>query len=364
MITNFFAGRFGRASALAIALLTVAVILVVDLCFSPRRVPIRILYAIPIMLAARFVGLREATLVTLVAIAFSLLDGWLTGIDIQTEILATVALGVVGVLSLLWARAERRAAALAEERAGLHQQARQRAAESEDARERLLHFFALVAHDLRNPLTAISGYTQMLSRWDSLPPETRERVVKGIQLSLRQLTRLSNDLLDASRIGASRFEIQRYRCDLVALCREIVGQRRTTTSVHRLVMETQLDRLEGCFDCDRIAQAVGNLIDNAIKYSPAGGEVKVRLERVGDRARIEVSDQGIGIAPEDIDKLFQPYSRLHRGPEIRGMGLGLYIVRAIVEAHEGTITVQSQLGKGSTFTIDLPVRTQPAAPEA
>lgn len=349
-------GLVGRIAVLVALLAAFPVILVVDLYLTPWRVPTRILYAIPIMVAARLFGTGVAIGVIVGAIAFSILDAWLAGIDVQAEVLSILALAVVGWLSLLWAQAERRAAALAEERARLHEQERHRAEELEESRARLVEFFSLVAHDLRSPLTAIGGYTQMLSRWDTLAPDQRGKVAEGIQASLRRVVRLSDDLLDAARIGAGRFEIRKEPCDLVTLAREIVEHKGPAAPNHHLILEARVDRLDGLFDCDRVAQALGNLVDNAIKYSPEGGEVRVVAERVGDRARVSVSDQGMGIAPEDLPRLFQPYARLRRTPGIKGVGLGLYIVKGIVEAHGGAIAVESQLGEGSSFTLDLPLR--------
>ncbi|MBI3978600.1 MAG: HAMP domain-containing histidine kinase [Chloroflexi bacterium] len=345
----------GRLVALGLIVVTFPLILAIDLYLTPWRVPTRILYAIPIMVAARVFSARGTIGVTLVAIAFSVLDAWLAGVDLPTEALAILALAAIGLLSLLWADAERRIRALAAERARLHEQELQRAAELEESRARLLEFFSMVTHDLRGPLTAIQGYGQMLPRWDTLSPSLREKMITNVSSSIRQIVRLAADLQDASRVGAGRFEIDREPIDLVALAREIVDQRQPAAPGHRLILEARAERLEGRWDCDRMVQVIGNLVDNAVKYSPDGGEVRVVVERSDDHARVVVSDQGIGIAPEDLPRLFQPYARLRREPGPKGLGLGLYIVRGIVEAHGGTIAVRSEPRKGSTFTVELPL---------
>lgn len=355
--TRAFRSAVGRAIALGLVLLSFPIVLVVDLYLTPWRLPTTVLYAIPIMLAARLLGPRTTVGAIVAALGFSVVDSSLAGVDPQTAALEAVALATIGLLSVLWAGAERHAAALAAERERLHTEEQRRAVELEESRARLLEFFSLVAHDLQSPLAVISAYAQMISRYSALPAAQQEKIAHGIRSSTQQVVRLANDLLDASRIGAGRFEVEKDGCDLVALCREAVEQWRPTAARHDLILETSVDRLEIPCDAGRLVQAIGNLIGNAIKFSPEGGEVRVTVERVGDRARVAVIDRGIGIAPEDVSRLFQPYVRLKRAPEAKGQGLGLYIVRGIVEAHGGCIAVQSELGEGSTFLIDLPVAT-------
>lgn len=344
-----------RIVALALILVSFPAIIAIDLFLTEWRVPIRIMYAVPIMVAATLFGTRVIATVLLVAVAFSVVDASLTGIDLQTELLSLLALAIIGLLSIDWAKAKHKAAVLAEERARLYEQERERAKMLEDARALLLEFFAMVAHDLRNPMTTIGGYSQLLSRGDTLPVEQRERLAEGIKSAVRQMTRLANDLQDASRIGTGRFDLKRGRCDLLDLARESVEQRQVLSPGRQLVLEARSQDLGTWCDKDRILQAMGNLIENAMKYSPESGEVRVTLERIDDRARVVVSDQGIGIAPEDVPRLFQPYERLHMTSEIKGLGLGLYIVKGIIEAHGGAVTVQSVLGEGSHFMIELPL---------
>jgi len=132
------------------------------------------------------------------------------------------------------------------------------------------------------------------------------------------------------------------------------------------VLETTLSVVEGCWDRERIARVLVNLIDNAIKYSPHGGVMTVRIAPADGRARLTVSDQGVGIAPDQIASLFRPYARLGQVDGVAGLGLGLYIVKGIVDAHEGSIWAESRPGEGSTFVVDLPLgvagrATEPAA---
>ncbi len=185
-------------------------------------------------------------------------------------------------------------------------------------------------------------------------PEILDRMRSVVPGQMERLSRLVRDLQDLSRIERGRFEIHRGRCDLVAAARQVIEEQQSTTDRHRLSLETEVESLPGDWDCVRIAQVLTNLVRNAINYSPDGGDVKVAIEREDDRARVSVSDQGVGIASDEIPRLFRPYTRLERIPGARGTGLGLYITKAIVEAHGGRVGVESQLGKGSTFTFTLP----------
>lgn len=347
-----------RIIALALVLISLPGIFVADVFLTEWRVPIMALYAIPVMVAAALFGTAIIVVVIVLAIGSSIVNATVTSLSYQTEVLSISALAIIGALSILWQNAQRRMAELLAERTRLHEQEQRRADALEDARARLMDFFAVVAHDLRNPVTTIGGYSQMLQRWDALPTEQRERLAGGLKSAVQQITRLANDLQDASRIGTDRFDLNRGQCDLVALVKQIAEERQVLSPSRQFILEACDERLTARCDRDRVLQAFGNLVENAIKYSPEGGEVRVTLERIGDHARAVVSDQGIGIAQEDIPRLFQPYERLQKTSGIKGLGLGLYIVKGIVEAHGGTVAVQSVLGQGSRFIIELPLEEE------
>lgn len=221
----------------------------------------------------------------------------------------------------------------------------------------LQDFLTMVAHDLRQPLTILLGRIQMLqmlvqSGTGNLS-EAEQRSLAAIEDTGGRILRLVSDLQDAAYIGAHRFGVYPGPMDLVETTRHIVEQQQSTTTVHRLHMEAP-EHLRGKWDRDRIGQLLSNLISNAIKYSPEGCEVKVGVHKTGHEAVISVSDAGIGISPEHHELIFRSFSQV--APEqMRGRGLGLYISKAIVEAHGGRIWVQSESNEGSTFFVALPL---------
>jgi signal transduction histidine kinase len=175
------------------------------------------------------------------------------------------------------------------------------------------------------------------------------------------------DLLDASRIQQGRLVLQRAHGDLVALAQAVLdrfAEASERTPHHQLVLDAS-EPVVGVWDLNRLDQALTNLVSNALKYSPEGGEIRVTARQVDGRALVSVRDEGIGIPPAEQGKLFQPFVRSAavRG-SVSGTGLGLYITRQIVEQHGGMITVESEPGRGSCFTIPLPLARVDRAPEA
>lgn len=169
------------------------------------------------------------------------------------------------------------------------------------------------------------------------------------------------ELLDASRVEDGRLVGFVETVDLVEIAREIC--KRHDSARHPCLLDAE-EPVVGDFDPLRIAQLVENLVENAVKYSPGGGEVRVRVWREGGEGRLSVTDQGIGIPADDLPHIFQ---RFHRGSNVddrrfAGMGLGLFICRGIAEQHGGRIEVRSALGRGTTFEVALPVRAEAGVP--
>lgn len=244
-------------------------------------------------------------------------------------------------------------AALAVENARLYQEARQAIQLREE-------FLSIASHELKTPLTTVKSYTQLLARRLLKPELDRDRLhdyTNHLQQQLDRLETLVADLLDASRIQQGRLELRLEQVDLVALAQQVLTrfeQAAERTEAHRLVLEAPLP-VAGLWDPIRLDQVLTNLISNALKYSPEGGEVTVAIRQVGAQTVIAVRDPGIGISSEEQARLFQPFVRgdTARG-SVSGTGLGLYISRQIVEQHGGTISVDSELGRGTTFLVSLP----------
>ena len=224
-----------------------------------------------------------------------------------------------------------------------------------ETRQRLEQFLGIVAHDLRAPLGVVTTSVELLQehaydrRRDAI-----HQILPPIDHATKRMQRLIDDLLDAARIGAGRFQMRYGSMDLAGLA-EVVQAQRATTKTHRITFEAP-SRLEGNWDAQRIEQMLTNLLSNAIRYSPNGGTIRVRVSQEGGQAILSVTDPGIGIAPEQVKKLFQPFFRCDPDVTVGGTGLGLYIAKAIAEAHGGSISVITQLGKGSSFSVTLPLQ--------
>lgn len=223
-------------------------------------------------------------------------------------------------------------------------------------------FISAVSHELRTPLVGILGFAELLQEEPNLDEESREfaRLIRESGLRLKNMV---DNLLDSNRLESGRFEISRRRVDLYPTLRDVAAAFRGVAQLSSITFETQLERLPSLMaDPDRISQVVGNLLSNAFKFTPKNGRVVIRAFVKDNWLRIEVEDTGPGIPPEEVGRLFQRYSRtrtaLERG--VRGTGLGLYISKAIIDAHDGNIGVHSEVGKGSCFYIELPLSTTEA----
>ncbi|MCL5264038.1 MAG: HAMP domain-containing histidine kinase [Chloroflexi bacterium] len=328
-------------------------ILVLDLYALPGHLLVSSLYAIPILIAAHSLRPRMVGVVALASLFFDLLSVWLKSPPDTIWPYGLLAIMIVGYLGVLASRES-------EEASRRTEQASRRAAEAEEARQRLQEFTGMIAHDLRGPLTVMLGFIQILGKGrEAVAPEVSDKAIRAAESQARRMDRLIGDLLDASHIGTGRFTIERQRVDLVKVARRVVEEQQATTARHRIVLRAPAS-LEGWWDAGRIVQVLTNLLTNAIKYSPQGGEVQVNLARVNDSVVVKVTDRGIGLAPEDIPLLFEPFSRLYREQPVKGTGLGLYISKAIVEAHGGRIWAESPgRGKGSIFVFTLPLSRNP-----
>ncbi|HEX8807044.1 MAG TPA: HAMP domain-containing sensor histidine kinase [Candidatus Aquilonibacter sp.] len=211
---------------------------------------------------------------------------------------------------------------------------------------------ATLAHDIKGPLTSIVGFAELLEE-GFLEGDEATDAARTIRTNAQRLATLANDMLALSRVEYGELEIADDRVDVVDILRSEVG----VIGAERAI-ETSLS-LEHAYvrgDAERLRQVFDNLLRNAIKYSPGGEPIVVDLREAGSGFAISVRDHGIGIPPEDLSKLFGRFVRASnaRKTKIPGTGVGLFIVKTIVERHGGTVAVQSTLSEGSTFTVTLP----------
>ena len=213
----------------------------------------------------------------------------------------------------------------------------------------------MVAHDFRAPLTSVLGYTDLIELGDE-SLESRQQFARAIRESIRHLAQLVDKTLKSTRLETGQLPFDFGLCDLGAVVREVAG-RQPVEMAARLRLDLPEEPLPCWADRDRLVELVENLVSNGAKYSDATRPVEVSLTRHGDGVTLAVSDQGVGIAEEDLARLFKPFSRIQRAdaPRVPGTGLGLYICERIVRAHGGRLQVASRPGLGSTFSATLPL---------
>jgi PAS domain S-box-containing protein len=217
-------------------------------------------------------------------------------------------------------------------------------------------FVAMTSHEFRTPLATILSSTELLEHYhDRLPQEEKAELMQSIKDSVDRMTRMLDDVLLIGKSEAGKLEFEPSTLDLNAFCESLVGEfmlnRPPGIELHASV------GLCGSVYMDQklLRHILGNLISNAIKYSPQGGKVEFEADCMDGQVRFRVSDQGIGIPAEDLPGLFETFRRARNVGNISGTGLGLAIVKKSVELHGGRIEVDSQLGKGTTFLVTIPL---------
>ena len=218
---------------------------------------------------------------------------------------------------------------------------------------------SMVSHELRTPLASVLGFTSLLLQRE-FPTEERRRYLEIIDTQARRLAALAGDFLDVQLLDGGSLMLVRAPFDLVELVREQVQLFFLQLMTHRLVIDLPDVPLVVDGDRDRMSQVVGNLLSNAIKYSPDGGEVRVSARRTGADAVFKVSDDGVGIRPEDTERIFEKFFRSTEATRtVGGTGLGLAVAREIVVSHGGLLQVDSTPGEGSTFVVKVPLQAPP-----
>lgn len=222
-------------------------------------------------------------------------------------------------------------------------------------------FISIAAHELRTPLIAIIGYCELLENSEAiaLPEETKQDYLEIIQTNAEVLNCLVDDLLDMGRIQVGRpLGISKTDTELVPLVEKVVSSAKLKSTHHEIVIEKD-DSVPVTINADagRITQVLHNLLSNALKFSPEGGVVKVGMNCSESYVKLSVTDPGIGMQPHEVEKIFEQHYRADpESSKTKGLGLGLSIVKQIVEDHSGTINVESLPGEGTTVTVHLPIK--------
>lgn len=222
-------------------------------------------------------------------------------------------------------------------------------------------FIAIISHELRTPMTSILGWTRMLAL-GGLDEQTHADALDALERSTRAQAKLIEDLLDESRIAAGKLRLDMRAVDLQSVVEEAVSMARPSAEAKAIALSfiPGHEHYPSFGDPARLQQVIGNVLGNAMKFTPDGGRVAVRMRRDGSSAVVEVSDSGEGIEPSVLPYIFDRFRQGEaRGERQSGLGLGLAITRHLVEMHEGSVQARSEgAGKGSTFTIRLPLREE------
>lgn len=217
----------------------------------------------------------------------------------------------------------------------------------------------IAAHDLRNPLSLISGYTELFKE-DPTLTEDQASFVQAIDKAQRKMFKIIDDILSLQRVEATQNNDHCEEIDLATLVRDLYNgnDTRARQKMQRYELELPDEPVSVCVDIAQLREAIDNLIGNAIKYTPASGTVRVRLRRDGNHAVFDVEDTGLGIPEDQQGRLFQPFFRASNAKQsqIEGTGLGLHLVKNIIERHGGRMRFKSVLGQGSRFGFELPIR--------
>jgi signal transduction histidine kinase len=339
----------------AICLLALWLVTVADLV-GPRHATVGAIALLPVAAASWLLSRRLILLVVAIAML-------LGGAEAVAGVVSpTTALSQIAMMPLL-AILTRLAATNV-----LRRRDEERNAQQARALERAKSdFLRLASHELRGPVAILRGYLSMLEDGSlgALTPGI-ERVVPVLIATATGMNRTVDQMLDVARLEDSRLQLNFARADLAACVREAASTVRVLHADSHPVVVRADTPVHLDFDQIRIATVVGNLVSNAVKYSPAGSRIAVNLEAGEHEATVAVADRGIGIKPDDLPRLFTRFGRINdpRSRGVPGTGLGLYLSRELARLHGGDITVVSEPGQGSTFTLRLPVTRTPGSPSS
>lgn len=313
-------------------------------------------YLLVVVLTAFYFGRGPATLsavLGVLAFDFFFVPPYFTFAVADSQYLLTFAVMLlVGILISNLAMSLRRQARLAAE-ARMH-------AEAERLRNSLL---AAISHDLRTPLAAIVGASSSLAEDHALGPDTRRALARDILDSSRRMSELTDKVLDMARLQSGAIVLKREWYPLEEIVGAALAQLKQRLRGHKVGVELPADLPWVSADARMLEQVLLNLIENAVKYSPAGTLILISAVRDGDAISVEVADQGPGLPPGTEERVFEKFYQVQPEHAAAGAGLGLAICRIIVEAHGGTIRAASRPDGGASFVFDLPLAGEPPAIE-
>ncbi|MCL2158604.1 MAG: HAMP domain-containing histidine kinase [Oscillospiraceae bacterium] len=218
-------------------------------------------------------------------------------------------------------------------------------------------FISNVSHEIQSPLTSIGGFAALLQK-DELPDDERRRYATVIEAESKRLSSLSDNLLKLSSLDIDKMPLSKTKFRLDKQLERIALTLEPQWSAKKLLLEADMQKLTVCGDEDLLSQVWMNLLHNAIKFTPEGGQINIALAADNKSACVKVSDTGVGIAPDDQMHIFERFYKADKSRDraLGGNGLGLSLVKKIVELHGGRIAVESEIGKGTAFAVSLPVK--------
>lgn len=226
-----------------------------------------------------------------------------------------------------------------------------------EAEELQATFLSVISHELQTPLAVIRGFAELLAETaETLPPAQVRRKLAVVAEESERLSTMVAELLDASRIGAGGLELTREPVDIPQLVRRVVQKMELLSARHRFVVAIPADLPPVLADYARVEQVLRNLLENAVKYSPSGGQITITSDLLSDAVIIHISDEGVGVPEAERERIFSRFARLNSRVvrQMKGVGLGLYIARAIITAHGGRIWADAAPGGGAQFSFSLP----------
>ncbi|MBW2345837.1 MAG: hypothetical protein JRF53_17935 [Deltaproteobacteria bacterium] len=218
-------------------------------------------------------------------------------------------------------------------------------------------FVSIAAHELRTPLISIQGFSEILLTREDITGEEKSKFLSYINRQSVNLTKTINALLDISRIESGMgLTLDKAPCDINKIIRETVGYFQISSLIHQFEIVLPEGSVELIIDAEKMRHVLENILGNAVKYSPKGGLIRVTGELAEDLFQVSIEDQGIGMPPDQTEKMFDKFYRVdNTDTAIPGIGLGMSIVKNLVEAHGGKIWVESELGTGTTVKFSIPI---------